>query len=468
MFKYLFFDDQRLYKRSGLDRKTAKPTLISDSVYSDGICRTDLRTPFVFKCDDGKYRMVYEGKVEDGSSYVFLSVSDDGIHFEPEDLTDKLHVEDRIAKHELFRIKIGEIAEIFEDTKNLPEERYKMLFCDIDSPSMSVHGVIYTSPDLIHWTLLEGVEWSRGPEPIVGVFYNKKKECYTITMRPDWGVRKVGYVDTKDWRTFSSYEICLQTDPIDSPLTEIYGMPAIEYNGYYIGFPILYRGFKDDLITKFMGGTIESELAYSFDGHHWQRSVREPFITGLDEQHERVFGHKNNMLWISDFLETDDGILIYCSATKNEHGVAFSAKGDGKICVMHIKNDRFISLNADNEGVVATRENLWTSGEVHVNLCAEKATLAVYESCGNDYYGGAHPIDGYAHEDCLPFSGDSTDWIPQFKNGKKLEELKGKTLILEIKIQNGDIYSLTCDCIPLMNLQGVRYRELGLIPDKII
>lgn len=69
----------------------------------------------------------------------------------------------------------------------------------------------------------------------------------------------------------------------------MYGMPSFEYKDYYVGLPLMYRGFEGVNNTKFQGGTMESELAYSFDGHHWQRGIRTPFITGLDAQNEAVF-----------------------------------------------------------------------------------------------------------------------------------------------------------------------------------
>jgi len=65
---------------------------------------------------------------------------------------------------------------------------------------------------------------------------------------------------------------------------------------------------------------------------------------------------------------------------------------------------------------------------------------------------------------CIAFSGNSYDWIPQFKTGKTLNELSGKTLIFEIKFKNGSLYSLEGDCIPVMNLEGTRYREYNTLP----
>lgn len=472
MFTYLFFDDQKLYRRDGLERKTVCPEILSDSVYYDGLSSTDLRTPFVFKTDDGKYRMIYQGRLADKSDYCFIAVSDDGIHFTPEDVSEKVEIENRIAPHELFKIEGAEIAEIIEDNKNDPAERYKMLYCDIDGANLKVHGNILASPDLIHWKKLEGEEWNAdGAEPISGVFYNKEKECFTIIVRPDWGVRKIGYTDTSDWKTFSSYEKCLQVDSLDEPLCELYGMPSFEYEGYYIGMPLMYSNITGANNSKFHGGTMYAQLAYSFDGHHWLRGPRTPFITGLNADSEKIFGYKNSMVWPSCALRLDNGdTYIYTSVTKEEHGPAFANPGHGRICIYKVTKDRFIELATakDCEGIISTRENIWHSGELHINLNCEKATLAVFESKGDDILGYAHDIEGFSHEDCIPFSGDSTDWIPQFKNGKTLDSLKGKVLIFEIKLQNGSIFSMSGDLSPVMNLQAGRYRKFGIMPDKIL
>ena len=470
MYKYLFFDDQKLLRRTNMVRNIVKPELVEQSIYSDGISSTDLRTPFVFKTDDGKYRMIYQGRISE-KDYCFIAVSEDGIRFEPEDVSDKTELENRVAKHELFPIASGEIAEVIEDLYNDPQERYKMLYCDVDGENLVVHGYVYTSSDLIHWKRMEGVEWNGGAEPITGVFYNKQKECFTIMVRPDWGVRKVGYVDTKDWRTFTPYEQSIQCDSLDESLSEIYGMPSMAYGDYYIGFPLIYRNFSDEARAKYFDGTIDAELAYSFDGHHWQRSLREPFITGLDSQNEKVFGYKNKLMWPSCYLTQENGdTLVFCAASKYEHGYAFAHPGFGKICAFKVKKDRFIALTTEdtkNEGVIATRENVWNSGEVHINISCEKATVAIYETKDYDMLATGCAIEGYSHEDCVEFSGDSTDWVPVFKNGKTVDALKGKTLIIEVKLCNGSVYALKGDFAPSMNIQSTRYRKFGIKPKTI-
>ena len=173
MYKYLFFDDQKLLQRDGLERVYGKPKLVKDSVYYDGHTSTDFPTSHIFKTEDGKYRLVYQGHDRDGKMHCYMAVSDDGLHFEPVDLTKILPLERRIADNEIMPVP-GEIGTIIEDNINHPSERYKMLLTQgpDEEHHLWINGPLLTSPDLIHWTVVEGVRWNVGAEPVVGAFYN--------------------------------------------------------------------------------------------------------------------------------------------------------------------------------------------------------------------------------------------------------------------------------------------------------
>lgn len=467
MFKYLFFDDQKLYKRKNLKRIYGTPKLIENSIYYDGFSNTSFRSPYVFERDDGKYIMLYEGSIKNKDEHLCLAaISDDGIRFAPYNTCDILNIENRVADNEVFELH-GEIAEIFEDKYACLEERYKALMFGF-GPNHTLPGICMVSPDLLHWKKIEAQDWNDGAEPIIGVFYNKKRECHTILRRPDWGTRRVGYVETKDFRTYTPYEFCLQVDSLDVPLAELYGMPAMVYGDYYIGFPYIYSKFNSENITKVEGGTIEAQLAYSFDGHHWQRSLRTPFISGMTKENEAVFGYKNPLCWASCFrIDNDQNIIIHASLSREEHGPAFRGSDLGRIASYQLRKDGFICLtteNAEIPSIISTRENIWNSGELNINICCKNATVAVYESIGDDALGTAHKIEGYSHRECIAFSGDSTKWVPQFKSGKTLNALSGKTLIFELKFENGTLFSIEGDCTPVMNLEGVRYRQYNQMP----
>ena len=70
-------------------------------------------------------------------------------------------------------------------------------------------------------------------------------------------------------------------------------MFAFEYEGMYIGLPHLYRNLKNELNAKFFKGTIDTQLAYSYDGRYWNRSLREPFLSGITGETETEY----KMIW---------------------------------------------------------------------------------------------------------------------------------------------------------------------------
>lgn len=466
MKKQLFFDDNKLFGRDNLTRKYGEVTSVAE--YNDGVCSTDFCTSWVFRINDGKYRMLYFGHSKNFEGKIlFCAESADGINFTPEKLWENPEKDDKLYSHEIMRISAGsEVAFIYEDTHSPDNKKYKLLLARGVHEELWVYDEIYTSSDLINWQLKENIYWGDGAEPLASVFYNEHRQCHTVCARKFWGIRSAGYKETTDWKNFSEYNTCLNVDSIDGCLDEIYGMYAFSYDGLYIGMPLMYRGLKSELNAKYKNGIIDVQLAYSYDGRYWQRSLREPFITGT--------GNGYPLTWVSSVVKREDGkINIYGSASGLEHGPAFSEPGTGKIFIYEMREDGFVALKTENKdeiSVVATREKVWHGGEVHVNIKTQNATMAVYvteddeEVLGLNVLGIATPIDGYGHGDCVPFCGDTTDWVPEYKNGKKIDDLKGKTLIFEIKFSDGEIFSLAGDFTDVYNTEGARYRKFGSLP----
>lgn len=466
MKKQFFFDDQMLFVRENVTRCYGKPEIVA--TYNDGICSTDFITGNVFQLDDGRYRMIYWGHSDKFSgNKAFVAISDDGINFKPENIC----LPGKQFPHEIMNV--DEIGTIYEDKHcSDPSERYKMLYIDPDYDALYIGDAVRVSSDLINWKRKEGSAWGEGTEPLCSVFYNEQRGVHTVLHRPFWGIRAVGYRETSDWINYSEFRPCLYVDSIDEPLAEIYGVStSFFYDGVYVAVPLLYRGIKSELNTKYWNGLIDSQLAYSYDGIYWRRSLREPFITGID------MSPNYPMIWVSGAVTTDDGdVLIYASASEKEHGPAFKAPSGGVIFVYKLRRDGFICLKTDKKdevSTVATREKVWHGGELHVNLSSEKATVAVHitkedeeTTGGTNVLSFSNPLPGYGHDDCVPFSGDSVDWIPTWKNGKKLDDLKGNTLIFELKFNNGQVFSFGGEYTDVFNTEAARYRKFGILPGE--
>lgn len=460
MKKQLFFDDNKLFSKENVIRKYGKPSLVCE--YVDAAASTDYCGMWVFPLDGGGYRMLYFGHSKDYEGHkLFVARSADGVHFTP----DEVFPEKKYA-HEVLDIGKSEVAFIYEDKHtDDPSRRYIMLRSGVNPNMIKVDDDVYVSADLLHWDRLEGALWGDGAEPLASVFYNEELGVHTVMERPFWGIRCAGYKETKDFINYTEFRYCMNVDSLDGDLSEIYGMYVFSYDGNYIGIPHIYHGFGSGLETKYKSGLIDTQLAYSKDGRYFQRSLREPFLTGTDGTLAREY----KLLWVSSITRIGNDILLYATASEEEHGPAFSKPGTGRILIFRLREDGFISLSTDRhdeESVIATREKIWHGGDAHINLRAEHATLAVYSTRGEaqdmNILGTAERLEGFTHEDCIAFSGDSTDWIPEYKSGRRLSELSGETVVLELKFKNGEVYSFGGDFTDIFNVEGAVYRRHGI------
>ena len=66
------------------------------------------------------------------------------------------------------------------------------------------------------------------------------------------------------------------TDALDTPVAELYGCVVFPYEGQFVGLVWVHHCDPD--LDKYMGGTTDCQLAYSYNGWHMNRSIRKPFI----------------------------------------------------------------------------------------------------------------------------------------------------------------------------------------------
>lgn len=471
MFKQRFFDDQRLYVRENLERSYGTPELVA--TYRDNRLCPAYCWAWLVKGPDGRTNLIYQG-FKEGTKHniTAAAISDDGINFVPRNTAAEAGITDPVVPNQLMPSELyGEIAGIIEDHTAPEEERYKMLFTDnsLIDDEMYVRDYVFVSPDLIHWKELRASNWNpAGTEPLAGVFYNKVAGKFTIMARPHWGQRRVGITETVDWHYFSPMEMCLQVDSMDPALAEIYGMPVFADDDIFIGFPHIFADHPQIMAMKFKQGTMHPELSYSLNGHHWQRSLRTPFLAGDHPQLVERDGVASKMLFVNSAMKQADGsILLSATTNLREHGCVPEEvrTSDTSISIFRVRPDGFIALHTGDEqtvGRLASREIIWNGGELEVNLNASRATCAIYGDTGNDI----QPLPGFSHEECVPFSGDDCHWQPQWKSGALMNSLAGKTVVVEIKLENGTIYSFSGAGIRAMEIEAARYRKFGKIPNR--
>ena len=460
MATILFLDDQRLNRFENVRRRSGRPQPIEGSVYRDPHTNPLWGYPTVFQDEaTGEWRMLYQGRICDGRIAAVLATSHDGLSWEPRDTTRDLDLPDRIVPHQILPLEsFGELACCFVDAYAEPGERIKGL---VTYPAADHiwRTRLWVSPDGLHWTLKEGVEWQEsGPDPGVGVFWNDVRGSYVFTTRPDLADRRITVFETKDWQTFTEPALVLQADALDLPLTQPYGMPVVPYEGYYIGLLWLFHcspEVKAHSPHKFYDGHVDCQLAYSLNGWHFQRGLRDTFIpNGAPGEPDCGCVYPSSVV-----AEQDGSLRIYASACTQEHG--YRPPGSGSILAYRLRRDGFVYMESlAGPGFIGTRPLYWRGGQPSLNLQspAGEARIQLTDEWGD-------VVQGYSFEDCEPFTGDDTQWQPAFKDGRTVTEQAGRILRIEVMLQNARLFAIRGDFVPLTAAHCWRFHQYGTVPE---
>ena len=456
---FLFFDDKNILSRTGVERKYGVPKLAL--IYRDPCAVTPTGVPSIWYDEkDSLYHMFYNGYVSN-LPIQLAAVSKDGIHWEPRNTAAEAGIAEPEAAHQLLDIRGAELACVYEDRTAPPDQRLKALMTIGDPDAVRImHDPVYTSGDGIHWTL-QPVEWhNHAAEPGAGCFYNAITGKHVITARPDAGVRRVGLIETEDFKTFSDLQLVMTPDSMDEPLAEHYGMPVFPYKDYFVGFLWIFH-VPNIRQRKYWGGKLDAQLVYSYNGTHFNRSLREPFLSN-DSSPETA-----GLLIPNALYETrDKKLLIAASIGPHEHGYF---KRGGALAIYELRQDGFISFRAEEEGELITIPMVYGGGDLSVNVAAETFSCALYTD--NSEQEPMHllshdlvPLEGFGHDAFERFSGDSTDHVLRWRSAD-LQSLKGKVLYLECRMKRGDLYAIKGALTPMMICDLARYHLYGILPN---
>jgi len=453
----LFFDDESLTRRENVRRRLGRPRRIEESVYHDPCGNCTWGYPAVFRDTDGwhlVYGINYNRGINAGGGSVALARSGDGLQWEPDPRAAAVEIPNRVAPNQITAAPPGLFASAFEADPAVPGlERYNLLY------HCHPGGQIWTSPDCLHWRLVEGAAWQNpNPDPPTFVHWNARRGAYVFSTRPDYCDRRIAFFETRDFRSYGRMELALQTDSLDRPLTQIYGMPVFPYDGWFIGLPWMFDISATEtgcLPHKYLGGKQHAQLAYSVNGWHWQRTLREPFI-GNGEPGEPDSG----CVQPSCLVRLDDGSLrFYASTSRHEHG--HCPPDDGYIVTYGLRKDGFMYLESDGGvGIVGTRALYWKGGEVELNVQAPAGWVKVQVTEPN-----GKVIEGYGFADGEVLHGDHTAWVPRWQDGKTLAALAGRMVRIEIELDNARLYALRGNYIECRLSDCLRQSQ-GVVPSE--
>jgi len=180
-----------------------------------------------------------------------------------------------------------------------------------------------------------------------------------------------------------------------------------------------------------VGGTIDVQLAASRDGRQWQRvGDRQPFIPlGPPGSVDRgmIFTAKDPVI-------VGDELWFYYGAYAGEHGVG---AGTGTICLAKLRQDGFVSLDADEAGgTVLTKPFICDGEQLSINADAQggEVAVAVLDEQGQEH-------TGYRKIDCALLDSDSVQQRVTWRQHQTLSALRGKPIRLKIYLRSASLYS---------------------------
>jgi hypothetical protein len=470
MTKLLFFDDTHLIEKVNLNRGIGQPEPVPEGTFQDPNSGADFGYPIVFPNEQtGGWRMLYQALMPLDAPQRprhFVPVvldSDDGITWRIPDLTETLPIAERVLPNQVQPATLDRFGEwgpcYYDHRAPDPEQRIKGFVCKGHGPGTGIKDSwIVVSPDGLTWRDLNGKLWHPyGSDPAVCAFWNHYRDSYVLIVRPNNGDRRIAVMETPDWDRFSKVELALSADALDPDMAEIYGMPTFPYGDLFIGLVWLFQVTPTSRQHgKFLGGRINCQLAYSYDGWHFQRGLRDEFIGNLPPGQ-----YGAGCIFPTSMIKADDEIRFYSCATRMEHAIFEGGPATAAILLHRLRLDGFVYLETSGGSASLKTRALLVEGDnlsLHVQVPDGEVTIEITDADGKQ-------IDGYTFDDCLPCRADDVAWSPMWRSGKRFGALKDQAVQLELRIQGGRLYAINGDFQKLTAKEGMRYMRFGTPPD---
>ncbi len=465
-----FWDWEKIEHQDNARIAQGRPEWQPEATYEDPTFDYLGSWPTVFRDDSaGCWRMLYIGS---GLPLTVLGAeSSDGVHWQPMDRPDIRPEGEKYAPNHLFTVESANGGPIYIDPAPRDGRPFKFYCIQRGGPvakramldetsyfheivkgegakAYLAEQLVVTSPDGLHWEIDANARWGTmpwHPDPPVCCYYRPDAREHVMMTRPGWGDRRIAMQRSEDALHWSGLELLMQPDLLDPPQTQFYGMPVFPYGNGYVGLLWMAHFSSSEPVNRFnqLWGSIDVQLAYSPDGIHFQRGLRQPFLP-LNEPGQPGSG----VMYPSCLVETDDQIRIYSGSTPDLHHQnttrQFVRKGEmppSSILLHTLRKDGFMYLESRGHWAsLTTKPMVLQAPELHLNVQAPHGEVA-YQLCNLL----SQPLDGFTFDDCLPLG--RVDGLRQALRWKEnsLGEVVGKVVRLQLKFRHARIYALHGD-----------------------
>lgn len=442
----LFFDDWLFDRRTNLRRELGGVEFVAESrlaiphktkggcyvtaIYDENLC--------VYRLWHSDFLLPETGR---GGFVIRYAESKDGWHWESKAVGENDKSQAELAKDVVFSCDriLCEATVWYDPSDPDPDRRFKMPYIAVDTydPPVKVQSRWAFSADGLNWRIEENSSWIDHISDTFNSFVrNPKNGLIHATVRKCWGDRRVASITGEDLLTWSEPRMVLQPDSLDPMCVHFYGMPQFYYEGYFIGLLWLMHTEPEELSFCKSAGSVDCQLAYSYDGLAWHRSIREPFIS------RRPGGtYGSGCLYPSSLIQDPQGGLrIYAGGTRSSHGKS----GESAILSYKLRKDGFIKLATQGgPGRLITKMLKLNSPSLSLNASAPAGAIKVQISDTN-----GKALSGYSFHDSIAFTGDEVAWQPSWREHHNLCEAMGTEggIRLEIEAYNAELYAIHMDC----------------------
>jgi len=358
-------------------------------------------------------------------SLTHYATSEDGVHWEKPELgryewkgskDNNVAIDPADGHRSLYHI-------IRDEDESDPSKRYKALFGTHDRKPM-------VSPDGFTWSPVHVADMPSSDES--HFFFDETTRSYVALVKRGtvWG-RSVFLETSKDFVNWHNHGVVMHADQVDwdnrshrirqvvederflSPplvdeenyIAETYQMAAMPYEGIYIGFVGIFNP-AGAIPPPHMNhtGINQVELTMSRNLRNWRRLCDRSVFIGVEPWDGEAYDTQQALLCGRPIIQ-DQEIWIYYNACRfRGHKELYPEKywpyfNDlTALSLAKLPRDRFVSLEAAEEGELLTRRLLLAGSDLYVNADAESGELRAELLDAETM----KPLDGHSLEACVP------------------------------------------------------------------
>ncbi|MCD4669300.1 MAG: hypothetical protein K8S14_02515 [Actinomycetia bacterium] len=471
-----FFDDWLLHAREGLDRKQGQCSLLKEVNLG---AHPELSSIYALRFYYDKWLDRYVMYVDCTHKYNKKNQSNFTFRLDTDDLCDWPVPEWTSGSGPLWdRVKNpvldqnGNPMYYFDvlclaDTP-LAEKGYFMNIYDFMDRGKSIGPVIAFSRDGLNWEVDIKTRWIHYLSDTCNPsLYNPRTGQFMISCRPEFVDRRAAFIATTDMKTFSTATTVLQPDAEDPVCREFYGLNPIFYDDIFVGVLQIYDTEPTENAPFKMLGTNEVQLAYSYNGQNWYRASRQPFFARTEPGTA-----SGGCAYLGTPVLTRENRIVFCltpSWVAHDCGKDLP-EGYNPIptYLYDMRLDGFVYLKTRaRQGMIKTKTVISHGGELTMNVRTTPTghvKVAVLDGTLNaDTFG--EPLPNYTLEDAIPVSGDEIFGKACWRNRNNLDELKGRSIMLQVHVCEGELYALR---FPYQVGLAMRYSGKEALPARWI